>query len=118
VNLADYDELLRVPGIGVLSARRIVTSRRVTRLTFDNLKKLGVVLKRAVYLITCSGAYMHGLTLNERLIFDNLTLGSRRETTRVSGVGAATQLSYLENNDDTVLSIAGSSPLAALPSEL
>ena len=55
VNTADYHELLRVPGIGVKSAKRIVAARRHGSLTFDNLKKMGVVLKRAVYFITCRG---------------------------------------------------------------
>jgi len=54
VNCADYSTLLRVPGIGVLSAKRIVAARRHTRLTFDNLKKMGVVLKRARYFITAA----------------------------------------------------------------
>lgn len=55
INRAPYDELLRVPGIGVTSARRILTARRTTSLTFEGLKKLGVVLKRARYFITCQG---------------------------------------------------------------
>ena len=46
--------LLRVPGIGVLSARRIVSARRHTRLTFDNLKKMGVVLKRARFFLSAA----------------------------------------------------------------
>lgn len=53
VNRASYEDLLRVPGIGVTSARRILTARRTTSLTFEGLKKLGVVLKRAKYFITC-----------------------------------------------------------------
>ena len=55
VNRAPYQTLLRVPGIGVRSAKRIVTARRVGSLDFVGLKKLGVVLKRAQYFITCSG---------------------------------------------------------------
>jgi predicted DNA-binding helix-hairpin-helix protein len=55
VNRAPYEKLLRVPGIGVTSARRIIRARRETKLDFDGLKKLGVVLKRASYFITCSG---------------------------------------------------------------
>ena len=54
VNRADYEMLLRVPGIGVLGARRIVAARRHTRLTFDNLKKMGIVLKRAKYFISAA----------------------------------------------------------------
>lgn len=54
VNTAGYYTLLRVPGIGVNSAKRIITARREHTLSFDTLKKLGVVLKRARYFITCS----------------------------------------------------------------
>lgn len=55
INRASYQDLLRVPGIGVTSAKRIVSTRRTTTLRFDDLKKLGVVLKRAQYFITCTG---------------------------------------------------------------
>ena len=55
VMTADYYALLRVPGLGVTSARRICRARRYGRLQFDDLKKMGVVLKRAVYFITCQG---------------------------------------------------------------
>lgn len=58
INRAEYHILLRVPGIGVKSAQRIVSSRRFCQLGFDDLKKLGVVLKRAKYFITCNGKHM------------------------------------------------------------
>ena len=64
VNRADYETLLRVPGIGVRSARRILTARRVGPLTFSGLKTLGVVLKRAQYFLTCSGKMLEGLRVN------------------------------------------------------
>lgn len=54
VNIADFYTLLRVPGIGVISAKRIIRARRNFNLNFENLKGLGIVLKRAVYFITCS----------------------------------------------------------------
>ena len=57
VNTASYNTLLKVPGIGVTSAKRIISSRRFTKINFDILKKLGVVLKRAKYFITCDGKY-------------------------------------------------------------
>jgi len=65
VNRADYEVLLRVPGVGVRSARRILTARRVGPLTFEGLKRLGVVLKRAQYFLTCSGRMMSGLRVSE-----------------------------------------------------
>ena len=65
VNRADYETLLRVPGVGVKSARRILTARRAGPLTFQGLKRLGVVLKRAQYFLTCSGRVMSGLRVSE-----------------------------------------------------
>ena len=53
VNTADYEMLLRVPGIGVKSARLIVASRRFSRLGLWQLKQMGIVLKKARYFITC-----------------------------------------------------------------
>lgn len=55
INTADYETILKVPGIGVRSAQRIVKARMVGRLNFDILKKMGIVLKRAKYFITCDG---------------------------------------------------------------
>ncbi|MBN2262566.1 MAG: putative DNA modification/repair radical SAM protein [Prolixibacteraceae bacterium] len=52
VNRADYEMILRVPGIGVQSAQRIVQARRFSRLNASHLKKIGVVMKRAQYFIT------------------------------------------------------------------
>lgn len=68
VNRAPYELLLRVPGIGVNSARRILTARRVGPLSFDNLKKLGVVLKRAQYFILCKGRAIDGLKITNDAI--------------------------------------------------
>ena len=65
VNKADYEALLRVPGVGVVSARRILTARRVGPLSFEGLKRLGVVLKRAQYFLTCSGRPPRGLKISE-----------------------------------------------------
>lgn len=58
VNKADYSMLLRVPGIGMKSAQRIIQARKVSTLGFNDLKKLGIVLKRAKYFITCKGKYL------------------------------------------------------------
>nr|MDD6336739.1 putative DNA modification/repair radical SAM protein [bacterium] len=63
VNRAPLDMLLRVPGIGVKSAQRIVQARKVTALDFAGLKKIGVVLKRAQYFITCRGRMAAGANL-------------------------------------------------------
>lgn len=73
VNRAPMAQLLRVPGIGVKSARRIQAARRCASLSFGDLKKLGVVLKRAVYFITCGGRMMYPVKLDEDYIVRNLT---------------------------------------------
>ena len=57
VNKASYEMLMRIPGIGAVSAKRIVRQRRVSAVRFDDLKKMGVVLKRAKYFLTCCGRY-------------------------------------------------------------
>ena len=72
VQRADYEALLRVPGIGVTSAKRILTARRAGPLSFSGLKKLGVVLKRAQYFITCSGRMLEGLRVREEGILSHL----------------------------------------------
>ncbi len=54
INRADYEMILRVPGIGVQSAQKIVLARRHRKLNSDHLKKIGVVMKRAKYFITCN----------------------------------------------------------------
>ncbi|ADQ05188.1 Radical SAM domain protein [Caldicellulosiruptor owensensis OL] len=55
VNRASYEELIRVPGVGIKSARRIIKNRVFHSLDFEDLKKMGVVLKRAKYFLTCNG---------------------------------------------------------------
>lgn len=75
VNRATYDTLLRVPGIGVRSAKRIMAARQTGSLDFHGLKKLGVVLKRAQYFITCSGRRLEGLKVNESTILRSLLSG-------------------------------------------
>ena len=72
VSRADYETLLRVPGIGVRSARRILTARRSAPLSFDVLKRLGVVLKRAQYFITCAGKLLPGLRVREDQVLGHL----------------------------------------------
>ncbi|KUO49741.1 MAG: biotin synthase [Desulfitibacter sp. BRH_c19] len=73
INKADYEMLLRVPGIGVKSARKILASRRVSTITFDGLQKIGVILKRARHFITCQGKYYGEKGFNEELIRLSIT---------------------------------------------
>lgn len=68
IQTASYDMLLRIPGVGPKSAKRIVQTRKYARLDFDTLKKMGVVLKRAHYFITCNGKMMYKIPINENYI--------------------------------------------------
>ena len=77
VNTADYETLLRVPGIGVRSAQRILSARRCGALDFSGLRKLGVVLKRAQYFLTCSGRMVEGLRVREDGIIRHLVAQER-----------------------------------------
>lgn len=76
INRASYHDLLRVPGIGVTSARRICAARRQAFLSYDRLRRLGIVLKRAKYFITCRGKYYGGRE-NLRHIRQKLIQGDR-----------------------------------------
>ena len=77
VNTADYESLLRVPGIGVVSARRILRARRVGSIQIDQLKKLGVVMKRAQYFLTAAGKMADGLRFTPDSLLRNLIAAER-----------------------------------------
>ena len=78
INTADYLTLLRIPGIGVISAKKIIKARREFLLDFDSLKKLGVTIKRAKYFITCKGKYFEKVyKFNKNFIETNLIYQER-----------------------------------------
>lgn len=96
VNTAPYEMLLRVPGIGVTCAKRIMVARRASSLGFEELKKLRVVLKRAAYFITCRGKYMYSaFKFDSPFIYDALTHGSPM----LPSVQEAQQLSFFNGYD-------------------
>ncbi len=72
VNTAPLERLLRVPGIGVRSAQRISAARRDRSLDFDGLRRIGVVLKRAQYFITCRGRMREGLRISQDTLLRGL----------------------------------------------
>lgn len=75
INKCSYYELLKIPGIGVTTAKRIISSRKHFKLTFNDLKNMNVVLKRAKYFITCDGKYFIDTKLFRReFIESNLIL--------------------------------------------
>jgi predicted DNA-binding helix-hairpin-helix protein len=73
VNKASLEELLRIPGIGAISAKRIMRQRRLAAVKYDDLKKMGVVLKRARFFLTCSGKYFGDNALDPYYIQGQLT---------------------------------------------
>ncbi|MDI9514394.1 MAG: putative DNA modification/repair radical SAM protein [Clostridiaceae bacterium] len=73
INKAPMEMLLRVPGIGYRMAARIIRARRVGPLTFEDLKRMRVVLKRARYFITCNGRYSGGVDLDAVLLYPLLS---------------------------------------------
>lgn len=97
INKAPYQTLLRVPGIGYKSAERIVKARKRNRLSFDDLKKIGVVLKRALYFITCSGKMMYNTKLEENYICENL-MKDRTQIPRDIREGGYQQLSFFDKS--------------------
>nr|WP_303000405.1 putative DNA modification/repair radical SAM protein [uncultured Eubacterium sp.] len=76
---ADYYTLLRVPGLGVKSARRIMSARRYGVIDFDGLKRMGVVLKRAAYFIKCNGKTMFPLRLDKDFIARSIAADDRKQ---------------------------------------
>ncbi|MFD1179019.1 putative DNA modification/repair radical SAM protein [Paenibacillus puldeungensis] len=94
INKAPYEQLLRIPGVGVRSAKRIVQARKTGVLDFSALKKLGVVLKRAQYFITCGGRSLEGLKVNQNMILRSLL--SDREMKMYSTEPRVEQLSLFD----------------------
>ena len=82
INGASYEELLRVPGIGVRSAQRIVRARRQGHLGIDELIRLGVVMKRAKYFVTARGRYAGDIRLESGLLRNRLVEPSQKKAVR------------------------------------
>ncbi len=97
VNKAPYKTLLRVPGIGVRSAQRISAARRAGSLDFAGLKKLGVVLKRAQYFITCSGKRPDGLDTAQDTFLTALLSEQARGRMEQTILNMPRQISFFEH---------------------
>ncbi len=98
VNRANYYTLLRVPGIGVNSARRIIQARQMATLDFADLKKMGVVLKRALYFITCSGKMMYPVKVEEDYITRHMLDLHEKLSPALQEVNTFKQLSMFDTN--------------------
>lgn len=99
INRADYQTLLKVPGIGTTSAKRIMQARRTARLNFEDLRRLGVVLKRALYFITCMGRMMYNTKIEEDYIVRNLVDPHHKISHRTGEGLTYQQLSFFDNQD-------------------
>ena len=97
INRASYAELLRVPGIGAKSAMRIVAARKQAVLRFEDLKKMGVVMKRAVFFITCSGRMMYPIHFSEDAIAAQLVGEEKRKTYDLGQSGLFRQMSLFDD---------------------
>lgn len=97
INRADYATLLRVPGLGVKSARRILAARKSGVLHFEDLKKLGVVLKRAVYFITCSGKTMYPIKIEEDYITNQLVHTEHKKAWDIEHHNSFRQISLFDD---------------------
>jgi len=99
INKAPYETLIRIPGIGIRGAQKIVSARRLTSLDFFNLKKLGIVIKRAQYFITCKGKYYGAVAFDDEKIRKALTpridLNSIDENVE--------QLTFFDNNKSNLI---------------
>ncbi len=103
INKAGYYSLLRVPGIGVKSAKRIIKARRTLNLDFVDLKKLGIVLKRAQYFITCKGKTMVPIVWNENSITNALIGEENRNVYELEHHDSYEQLSLFDDNSFNIL---------------
>jgi len=116
INRASYGELLRVPGMGVKSAQRIVNARKQGNLLFEDLKKMGVVLKRARYFITCKGRMMEGARLDQDYITSCLVGDERRKAWDIENRDSFRQLTLFDDmhlempvtSEDHYASVTGS----------
>lgn len=113
INTATYAMLLRIPGVGVKSARRIIMARKSTLLDFDNLKRIGVVLKRAHYFITCKGRMMHQTKIDEDYITRQILQLENKKNWELEYSMTFRQLSlfddrnFLEKNQDFIVTNSG-----------
>lgn len=102
INTAPYEMILRVPGIGVRNALKIVKARRYTRLTFEDLKKMRISLKRAKYFITINGKAYQNLWLRQELITPMLL-----SEKNVPGFGQVSLLDDETTREDCIKCLTG-----------
>ena len=113
VNKVSLEELLRIPGIGATSAFRIVRQRRHSAVKYEDLKKMGVVLKRARFFLTCSGKYYGGKDVVPEQI-RNTALLDEEIRKKLIGLDAEKQLSFFDVKNSSALPGSASGGLLSI----
>lgn len=111
INKAEYYLLLRVPGIGVNSARRIIAARKFGNLDFEDLKKLGIVLKRARYFITCNGKHYGIKSMDASAIRNSILFNLNNKNSSEVGEQLSIFSMYPMTNSTETLSLTTTSSI-------
>ena len=106
INTAPRSRLLRIPGIGPRSVERILKARRHARLTFSDIARMGVVMKRARYFITCNGKTDELFRQDEDYIVSQLMGAEHRHALQISQNGLYRQLSLFDDNNENYAPLA------------
>lgn len=85
INTASYEKLLRVPGIGPIGVKKIMSARRYGSVSFEMLKKMRIALKRAQYFITCNGKMLYHIPIEQQFIRRQLADLDRPQLAEISG---------------------------------
>lgn len=109
INKAAKAQLLRIPGVGPRSVERILRARRSTPLDFKDIARMGVVMKRARYFITCNGRTDDLFRQDEDYIVSQLMGAERRHALQISQSGLYRQLSLFDDNNENYAPLTASS---------
>lgn len=109
INKAAKAQLLRIPGVGPRSVERILRARRSTLLDFKDIARMGVVMKRARYFITCNGRTDDLFRQDEDYIVSQLVGAERRHALQISQSGLYRQLSLFDDNNENYAPLTASS---------
>ena len=109
INRATRAQLLRIPGVGPRSVERILKARRSASLDFKDIARMGVVMKRARYFITCNGRTDELFRQDEDYIVSQLMGAERRHALQISQNGLYRQLSLFDDNNENYAPLTASS---------
>ncbi len=102
INKVSYELLLRIPGIGLTSAKRIIRARKLSHITYEGLKKIGVVLTRAKHFITIGGKYYGQFSMKEDMIYE--AISERKDRIQLNLFNEIDEnLALMEKNQNPIL---------------